>query len=158
MVLNKLVSSIGIALLAATATSSFAADQILDLSSGYKSFIGTSPLLEGGNDVLTFNGLAAGKYNFDFTLSSQFAAITSVTVNGQAATLLSAGNYKFAGLAGTDASPFKVEIFGTASKKSLYSGEMQVSSVPEPETYALMLAGLGAVGFVTRRKAPATAA
>ena len=27
-----------------------------------------------------------------------------------------------------------------------------VPGVPEPETYALMLAGLGAVGFVARRR------
>jgi hypothetical protein len=29
---------------------------------------------------------------------------------------------------------------------------LKVTAVPEPETYALMLAGLGAVGFLSRRR------
>jgi hypothetical protein len=33
-----------------------------------------------------------------------------------------------------------------------YSVGLQAAPVPEPETYALMLAGLGAVGFVARRR------
>ena len=32
-----------------------------------------------------------------------------------------------------------------------------VNAVPEPETYALMLAGFGAIGFVARRRRPRTA-
>jgi spore coat protein U-like protein len=46
--------------------------------------------------------------------------------------------------------------FGTfALTKNLdgsYYGEISVTAVPEPETYALMLAGLGLVGFAARRK------
>jgi len=33
-----------------------------------------------------------------------------------------------------------------------YSGVLNVSPIPEPETYALMLAGLGLLGFAMRRK------
>ncbi len=42
---------------------------------------------------------------------------------------------------------------GAGSGKSIAaSGTIFVSSVPEPETYALFLAGLGAVGFIARRR------
>jgi hypothetical protein len=40
----------------------------------------------------------------------------------------------------------------TVSAGHCVSGCTPVPSVPEPETYALMLAGLGAVGFVARRR------
>ena len=35
-----------------------------------------------------------------------------------------------------------------------YSGNLNLTPVPEPETYALMLAGLGAMAFVARRRRP----
>ncbi|HUG25604.1 PEP-CTERM sorting domain-containing protein [Piscinibacter sp.] len=38
------------------------------------------------------------------------------------------------------------------SHASLYAGDGPVPSIPEPETYALMLAGLGVVGFIARRR------
>lgn len=44
---------------------------------------------------------------------------------------------------GNDALNFSVRIFGTVSA---------VSPVPEPSTYALMIAGLGLVGFVAHRR------
>ncbi|HEX2010012.1 MAG TPA: FxDxF family PEP-CTERM protein [Roseateles sp.] len=36
---------------------------------------------------------------------------------------------------------------------AVFLGNVQTAAVPEPETYALMLAGLAAVGFVARRRA-----
>lgn len=33
-----------------------------------------------------------------------------------------------------------------------YAGTISVTAVPEPETYAIMLAGLGVVGFAARRR------
>ncbi len=43
-------------------------------------------------------------------------------------------------------------IGNTAAGPVLDNVSLTVSAVPEPETYALLLAGLGAVGFVARRR------
>jgi hypothetical protein len=44
--------------------------------------------------------------------------------------------------------------FATGSQGGFYSGGLiaQTAPIPEPETYALMLAGLGIVGFIARRR------
>lgn len=34
----------------------------------------------------------------------------------------------------------------------LYNGAVSVTAVPEPETYAMLLAGLGVMGFIARRR------
>lgn len=39
-----------------------------------------------------------------------------------------------------------------ANSSTFGAGTLNVSAVPEPETYALMLAGLGALGFMGRRR------
>lgn len=41
------------------------------------------------------------------------------------------------------------------SNLTLFVRDLVVTPVPEPETYALMLAGLGAIGFIARRRKPA---
>lgn len=53
------------------------------------------------------------------------------------------------------AGSYGFQVFGAATGASggIYSGVIQaISAVPEPETYAMMLAGLGIVGFVAARR------
>lgn len=54
---------------------------------------------------------------------------------------LSSGNYYF-----------KIEGEVSTTDVTIYSGNLLVSAVPEAETYAMLLAGLGLVGFVARRR------
>ena len=140
------------AALAAGSVSAFAGDQTIDLSSGTGSFIGSAPLLEGGNDVITFSGLADGTYNFVLTLSGQNIIWDSVSLNGQEASVLYFGKISFGYLESVGQTPFVLTLTGTGDSRALYSGELTVTAVPEPGTYALLLAGLGVVGFVARRR------
>jgi hypothetical protein len=90
----------------------------------------------------------------DFTnILTGVGIINSVSINGQAfadtlgdgsiwsySNLLSAGNYTLA----VDTSAI-----------GLYKGNLNLTMaapVPEPETYAMLLAGLGAIGFMSRRR------
>ena len=52
-------------------------------------------------------------------------------------------------------SPYSIHIDGvtlSTSTQASYGGSMTISPIPEPETYAMLLAGLGLMGFVARRR------
>jgi tetrahydromethanopterin S-methyltransferase subunit F len=135
--------------------SAYAADQTVSIVGNSASFIGTDPSLSGGDDVITFTGLANGAYDFQVTVSAQNIVGLGATINGQAATILGGGNLWFAGLESTGTAPFVLTLTGTpGSGTPKYSGELTVTAVPEPNALALMLAGLGLVGFDAARRKP----
>jgi hypothetical protein len=131
------------------APAAFAADQLVNIVGGYSSFNETPSILEGGNDVITFTGLVAGDYNFLLTVSSQYVPDFAGSLNGLAATAsFPLANTVFLALGSASSAPFVLTLTGTPGSGALYSGEITVTPVPEPETLALMLGGLGVVGFV----------
>jgi hypothetical protein len=150
----KLKSTVlGLALLAGLSPV-LAADQTIDLSSGLASFGSTAPLLAGGDDVISFSNLAAGSYDYTVSITSQFISNMNATLNGAPLAISSFGVFRFAYLQSTGPAPLVLTVTGTTITSPLasYSVTMSATPVPEPTALGLMLAGLGAVGFVASRR------
>jgi len=151
---------------AANQTVSFDGAGVAQFSSG-----GFTPILDGGDDVITFTGLAAGSYDFVFSFSSQHidfltgqsktpigggkfivSSNSNIAVNGIGTETFNNSASLTGSLLSTGSSPFTLYLKGSPSSQASYSGEISVTPVPEPETYSMMLAGLGAFGFLARRR------
>jgi hypothetical protein len=151
----KLETLAAAAALTLGAGGAFAADQSVGFNGVSASFAsGTTNVLQGGDDVIGFTGLAVGTYDFLLTMSAQYVTLTAASLNGVAGTIHPVSSkVTFANVEGVGQSPFTLTLTGTADRaSSQYSGELSVTAVPEPESYALMLAGLGVLAFVARRR------
>ncbi|HEY8877432.1 MAG TPA: FxDxF family PEP-CTERM protein [Roseateles sp.] len=118
-------------------------------------------------DTFTFTGASAGSVDgslitigFSDRTDIDF---TSVSINGHAYTLNSTGPVGTATLSPVELNgPLVLTVTGIAgpalsagtSIAASYAGTLNVSPVPEPQTLALMLAGLGVVGVLKRRRMP----
>ena len=141
------------AALALATSGAFAADQSVAFAGDTASFIGTAPLLAGGDDVVSFTNLASGQYDFLLTLSGQYINLSGLSVNGVAGTVVSNGTILFADVMGNGTTPFALTLNGVAlNSRANYSGEISATAVPEPATSALFLAGLAGMGLIARRR------
>lgn len=128
-----------------------------------------------GGFTVTHSGAFSDTFTFSPTLASSIVSaslisigftnvdnidFTSVSLNGHALTI-SNGVFDTA-LTGSQLNlngPLTLIVNGTSGLNASYSGTINVmAAVPEPETYALMLGGLGLVGFAARRRKAANQA
>ncbi len=112
------------------------------LSTSYLTSSSVTTVAQGTANIdfssIYFDNVAAPSTHYSFTMTQPDPNETWAINN----VLLSAGNYELH-LNGIQ------EASGTPAS---YGGNITVSPIPEPKTFALMLAGLGALGFVARRR------
>lgn len=119
-------------------------------------------------DTFTFTGLADGFFNSSLVTigfrDTDNIDFTSVSVNGQMYNLVGNGlGLEVANFTPQQLNaPIVLSVMGIAGPSladgtalsASYAGTANLAPVPEPETYALMLAGLGVVGMLGRRRFP----
>lgn len=90
-----------------------------------------------------FSGSVSGSHSdlgaLAYTQTLDPATLKPVQQNLSWAGNLGSGNYY-------------IEVSGFATTKTTYSTTIAISPVPEPETYGMLLVGLGLLGFTARRK------
>lgn len=104
----------------------------------------TAASSEANSNSLTTVGLTAGVNAIKLTSSTDYAGYTGMRT----------GELSFAAYAPmvNNAANWAINVGGNGSSVTPDTTAFAVSAVPEPESYALMLAGLMAVGAIARRR------
>jgi hypothetical protein len=157
-----------VALLIASVSSAFAATTVTltpGVTGVYTGFFGASHTAGAFTDVYNFTPSLGGTWvdslitsigftpasDINFTLADLNGS-SLIIQNGLLDAAYTPAPFQLSG-------PLTLTISGMSGATASYSGSINVTSaVPEPETYAMLLAGLGLVGFAARRRKAVTAA
>ena len=134
----------------------------------YDSKFLTGPLLGGapnvaGTDTITFQSVSGpwpeGAYYVELNFMEQASGnvptrdpitVTSATLNQIPISYMATRSFD---IDGTTNPTFVFKVNGYSNIASTgYHGSISVTAVPEPETYAMLLAGLGLMGAIARRR------
>lgn len=95
-----------------------------------------------------------GWHSFSTSLWNDTGSLADGTVTGDPGSGGWTSIFSFSPLTASG-SPYYIHIDGITkegSSHATYSGTLTLSPIPEPETYAMILAGLGLMGFIARRR------
>ena len=111
----------------------------------------------GSFGISVINFPVTGLFNSVFTSASLISNPDGVLFNSDDSLLsvgtLAANTISFlSGPVGAGSYYLNVNGIGNGSLGGLYNGSISVAAVPEPETYAMLLAGMGVMGFIARRR------
>lgn len=119
-------------------------------------FADATPFAGSFIDIKAFTGLADGDYTFTFGFLGVNLNLLGATFDGVAIPTTTINNLVGGALTGTFTVAGAPVLFALAGSTSgagaAYNGVLNVSLVPEPETYALLLAGLAGIGFMAGRR------
>lgn len=118
-------------------------------------------VLPGGPEGFTYVSAGNPGFTLNSMLVSDYSAgsVSAYTVDANGDPILSSRRSFVSGLSGAEGAvidpltgDFLFSTFGGGNHLLRVSGFTQIPSVPEPETYAMMLAGLSFLGFAARRR------